>query len=248
MRRSMLRAVIFDMDGVLCDTDEFHYLSWKEAVEPYGIPFTRAINNRLRGLNRAASLEEILGVHELPDETKANILADKNARYLVQIDRMGPDHLLPGVATLLKELQAQRIKVGVASASQHVNAVLEKLGLSSAVQAVCRGNQLARTKPAPDPYLYTAALLDVAPLSCLVIEDSAAGVQAGVEAGMCVLGVGPVELLQGAFSRSSSLAGVSLKILRAIHKDWLAARSSLPVDALPLFTAEDRQDVISSSG
>jgi beta-phosphoglucomutase len=245
MQKNWLRAVIFDLDGVLCDTDEFHFRSWQEAVEPYSIPFSRAINDRLRGLNRRASLEVILGARDLTEEIKASILEDKNARYLALISEMGPDHLLPGVAPLLKELQAQRIQVGVASASQHVDRVLEKLGIAPFVRAVCSGSRLARTKPYPDPYLLTASLLQVSPDCCLVIEDSEAGVQAGVSAGMCVLGVGPVEILQGAFSVSKTLTGITLKKLRAIHKDWLAAHSSIRMDNFPLYPAEDREDAIS---
>lgn len=217
-----LLAVIFDLDGVLCETDEFHYQSWKAAVAPYKIPFSRSLNDYLRGLDRRSSLEIILGEASFSNADKQRILDAKNDCYLDLINHLSRENLLPGVDALLEDLTAQAVLIGVASASQHVDAVLAGLGIAGLVQATCRGNQLALTKPAPDPYLFTAARLGVSPSESLVVEDSAAGVQAGVAAGMCVLGIGPEDRLEKAFRVVPNLDGITVNALRAIHREWLA--------------------------
>jgi len=212
------------MDGVLCSTDEYHYQSWKKMADAYHIEFTRKDNYRLRGLTRERSLEALLGGRQYPPETLAAMLAAKNEYYLESIEKLSQKDLLPGVLELLAELDRWGIKIGVASSSRHVTAILDKLEIRQFIQAACDGSQIQMPKPDPEPYLQVARKIGVQPGGCLVIEDSEAGVKAGVSAGMCVLGLGDRKQLSNAFEIVNDLAGVKIKNLRAIYKRWLGDR------------------------
>src|SRR4051812_37285641 len=101
-----LRAVIFDLDGVLTDTAEFHYLAWQRLADEQGLPFGRDVNERLRGVSRRESLGILLGGREIEEERAEALMARKNAYYLDRLERIGPDDALPGVLPLLHELRA----------------------------------------------------------------------------------------------------------------------------------------------
>ena len=215
-----LRAVIFDMDGVLTATDEHHYRSWKKVSKEIDLPFSREDNDKLRGLTRRDSLEVLLAGRPLPEEQKQAILQKKNAYFLESVDNMGPRNLLPGVLALLRELQQTVIRTGVASSSKNVRPVLNQLCITGLIETIADGASVKNPKPAPDVFLYTAACLQVKPYECLIIEDSEAGVQAGLEAGMCVLGLGAPARLCGAHAVLPDLASVKLSDLREIYFGW----------------------------
>lgn len=212
-----LRAVIFDMDGVLTATVEPHYRSWKEVLDLYRIPFTRQDNEKLLGLTRRRSLEVILGERKLPEAQIQEILQRKNEVYLQYVQRMGPGDLLPGVARLLAELREQRIRVGVASASRNTLPVLQNLGIVASIDALADGNTVARSKPAPDVFLQAAAALGVDPGDCIAIEDSSAGVQAARSAGMCVVGLGSPGRVSHAHAIFPDLANVRVDDLVEVY-------------------------------
>lgn len=220
-----LHAVIFDMDGVLCATDEYHYQSWKEVVSEYGIPFTRQDNQKLLGLTRRRSLETLLNGRRLTDHHKNDILRRKNEVFLEMVKRMDAKDLLPGVKELLVELAASGLRMGVASASRNSRPVLAQLGIDTFMNAVCDGNTVLQSKPAPDVFLETAGALEVPPAECMVVEDSQAGVLAARAAGICVIGLGPESRVRGAAAVFPSLEGVSLNILRQIHSTWSSTSS-----------------------
>jgi beta-phosphoglucomutase len=215
-----MQAIIFDMDGVLCATVEYHYLSWKTLAEEYDLPFSRAANEKLLGLTRRRSLEIILDGQTRPEAQIKAMLARKNDLYLQHVAQMSPADLLPGVRPLLEQAAAAGLGVGVASASRNTRVVLEKLGIAGLVGAVVDGNTLKRSKPHPEAFLRAAEALRAAPWQCLAIEDSAAGLQAALAAGMCVIGVGPPERLQAAWAVSRTLANVNLSGLEATFRCW----------------------------
>jgi beta-phosphoglucomutase len=216
-----LNAVIFDMDGVLCATDDYHYRSWKEVVSAYGIQFTRRDNQELLGLTRRRSLDTLLKGRSLPENEMDEILRRKNEVFLKLVEQMDAHDLLPGVKELLNELAANQLRIGVASASRNTGPVLERLGIEHYMDAVIDGNTVRKSKPAPDVFQKTASALGVHPAECLVLEDSQAGVQAARAAGMCVVGLGPADRVRDAAANFLGLQGVSLANLQQIHKNWL---------------------------
>jgi len=186
-------AVIFDLDGVLTDTAEYHYQAWKRLADDEGIPFSRADNEQLRGVSRRRSLEILLQGRPVSEQQAEEMMARKNRYYQELIQGITPADLLPGVAELLTELRASGLKIGVATVSKNARAVLDGLQLWPAIDALADGYSVSRSKPAPDLFLHAAAQLGVAPSQCLVVEDAAAGIQAAKAAGMPALALGPAE-------------------------------------------------------
>jgi kojibiose phosphorylase len=216
-----LKAVIFDLDGVLTDTVELHYQSWMQTLTQYGIPFDRQINEQL-GLNRQKSLEVILGSIELAEQDQRAILEEKNRRFLEAVEMIDRTNALPGAERLLQELKAEGILAGVASASRNAQTVLQHLDLLSYFDAVCDSNLVTRSMPAPDVFLQTAHLLEVCPENCAVIEDSEAGVTAARAADMCVIGLRPELRMKNADAVFASLEQVNAGLLKAVHSLWWA--------------------------
>jgi beta-phosphoglucomutase len=215
-----LNAIIFDMDGVLCATDDYHYRSWKEVVADYGIPFSRQDNQELLGLTRKRSLTTLLKGRLLSKQQMEDILKRKNQVFLELVKQMSVKDLLPGVRELLDELADSSIRMAVASASRNTGPVLEQLGIETYMDVVIDGNKVRESKPAPNVFIKTASALGVPPYECLVIEDSQAGVQAARAANMCVLGLGPKNRFHGATRVLPGLQGVNLEYLKSIHKTW----------------------------
>lgn len=218
-----LRAVIFDMDGVLTDTVKYHFLSWKKVCDEFGLPFTREDNDKLRGLNRTESLEVLLAGRPLLEKQKAEMLRLKNAHFLDSLKHIGPEDICTGVLELIKELRQAGIRIGVASSSRNARPVLKRLGIISLIEAIGDGSSVKKLKPEPDIFLYTASSLQVNPPQCMVFEDSEAGVKAGLAAGMCVVGLGPVERLRGAHAVYPDLSGVKLNDLLEVFQNQFKA-------------------------
>lgn len=212
----MIRAILFDLDGVLTDTSEYHYLAWKRLADELGLPFDRHKNEALRGVSRRESLELILdGRAASPAEMEA-WMERKNRYYLDYIARMTPDNLLPGALDLLKELRQAGYKTAIVSSSKNTPLVLNRLQIGGWLDVVVDGNAPARSKPAPDLFLQAAQRLGVAAEACLVVEDAEAGVEAGKAAGMRTLGLGPEQRVGAADYCLPDLDGVSLAKLRKI--------------------------------
>ena len=204
----LIRGVIFDLDGVLTDTSEFHYRGWKRLADEEGIPFDRQANEALRGVSRRESLLRLLGDHPATEEQIQEMMARKNRYYQEFIQGVTPDNLLPGALELLDELQAAGVKLAIGSASKNARPVIERLGITDRVHAISDGYSVERHKPAPDLFLHAAAQLGLPPARCLVVEDAAAGVEAALAAGMWTLGLGPVERVGAAHIVLPSLEGV----------------------------------------
>jgi beta-phosphoglucomutase len=206
-------AVIFDLDGVLVNTAEFHYLGWKRLADELGIPFDRSINERLKGVSRLDSLKILL--EKAPGrEFDLVALADrKNGYYVEMIQGITPADLLPGVPELLEALRRLGVKVGVASASRNARFVLSRLEIEPWLDAVTDGNDFLKPKPAPDLFLCCAGRLEVPPGRCVVVEDAQAGIEAAHAGEMCAVGVGPPENLRGADVLIRSTGEFPLKLV-----------------------------------
>lgn len=198
--RAATKAVIFDLDGVLTDTAALHYQAWRRLADEIGVPFDEEDNKRLKGVDRAASLDIILErATRAFDASERRALAERKNRYYGElIGRFTPADLLPGARAGLEILRARGIRVGLASGSRNAATLLERLGITDLFDAVVDPATLARGKPAPDIFLAAAAALGVAPGSCVGVEDAAAGVEAIVAAGMFAIGVGDWHELRAA--------------------------------------------------
>ena len=228
-----LQAVIFDLDGVITDTAEFHYLAWKKLADEEGLPFDRTLNEKLRGISRRESLLIILDGRSLPEETMLKLMVRKNIYYQQMLTQISPANLLPGIANLLDELDAASIPYAIASASRNAPVVAQRLGIAGRLGVLADGRSVDEPKPAPDLFRFAAAKLNVPPPHCLVIEDAAAGVQAGLAAGMNTLALGPAERfanLPHLRNRRDSLDGVTLAELQAmtaVDPQWVVSQSTL---------------------
>ncbi len=196
------RALIFDLDGVITDTAEYHYLAWQRLADEEGLPFGREANERCRGVTRRESLLVVLGGRPESEERLQALMERKQRYYEQALDRIGPDDLLPGVAALLDALDAAGVPYAIASASRNARPVLERLGIAGRLAALADGYSVERNKPHPDLFRYAAAALALPAADCLVVEDAAAGVVAGLAAGMPVLALGPAERFAGLLHHS----------------------------------------------
>jgi len=209
-RSTGIKAIIFDLDGVLTNTSEYHYLAWKRLADEESIPFTRTDNERLRGVSRRDSLELLLGDREVSEEQAQEMMACKNHYYQEFIQHVTPDDMLPGALELLQECRQAEVNVAIGSASKNTCAVVERLGIEHLVDAIADGYSVTRQKPAPDLFLRAAEMLGVPPANCVVVEDAASGIEAAKAAGMWAIGLGPVERVGAADLVFPDLSGVTL--------------------------------------
>lgn len=186
-------AIIFDLDGVICSTDEYHYMAWKQIADELDIPFNREINNRLRGISRMESLEIILERYTGPaltKEEKEDLASEKNEYYRIRLQAMKEDDCIPEVRETLGELRKMGLRLAIGSSSRNTPIILERLGMGHFFDAVSDGNNILHSKPDPEVFQKAAEMLWIEPARCLVVEDSVSGVQAGHAAGMEVACVG----------------------------------------------------------
>ncbi len=189
----MLKAVIFDLDGVLVSTDEMHFKAWSRLAEEIGITtFTKEDNIRQRGVSRMASLEIVLEKSDksYTDEEKAELADRKNSYYCEMLKTLTPDDVLDGALDFLKLLKANNIKTAVGSASKNAPVILEKTGLTEYLDAISCGLDVTKSKPDPEVFLKAAEKLGIEPKDCLVVEDAHAGVLAAKNGNMYALAVG----------------------------------------------------------
>jgi beta-phosphoglucomutase len=205
-----IHAFIFDLDGVLTDTSEFHYLGWQRLADEEGLSFSREINESLRGIPRRASLMMILKGRTYSEEKIQEMMERKNNYYLELVRGITPKDLLPGARELLEEIHAVEMRSALGSASKNAREVIQRLGIESLLDAVADGSSVEHQKPAPDLFLHAAELLGLSPAECVVVEDAAAGIEAGRAGGFYTLGLGPRERVGDANIVFESLEGAKL--------------------------------------
>ena len=180
------KSVIFDLDGVICHTDMYHYQAWKQIADELGIYFDEEINNRLRGVSRMESFEIILERYEgtMSLEDKVVYTTRKNEAYKELLKNMSPADLSPEVKETLDGLRAKGLKLAIGSSSKNAGFILERLGLDGYFDAVSDGNNITRSKPDPEVFVKAAQLVGEASGDCLVVEDAKAGLEAAIGGGM----------------------------------------------------------------
>lgn len=217
----MIKACIFDLDGVIVDTARYHYLAWRRLADELGFVFTEEDNERLKGVSRMASLGILLETGGMQDKfgcgEKDEMAARKNAWYVEYISRMKADEILPGAARFLKEVKAAGIKTALGSASKNAGIILSRVGLSRMFDVVVDGTMVAEAKPEPQIFLLGAWLAGVEPRHCVVFEDAEAGIEAARRAGMRNVGVGGSHRLAAADMRIDSFEGFTLEKLMTIE-------------------------------
>jgi beta-phosphoglucomutase len=205
------KAIIFDLDGVLTDTSEYHYEAWKRLADEEGIPFTREENDEhLRGVGRRDSLMYILRGRKVSEEQIQVMMDRKNRYYTEMIKSMTPKDLVAGGRDLLNEIRMAGIKTAIASSSKNCYTVLERLEILSYLDGIADGNSVANSKPAPDLFIYAAGSVQVPTPDCLGVEDADAGIEAIKAAGMQALGIGPKERFHRADKVLPTLADMHL--------------------------------------
>ncbi len=193
----MIKAVIFDLDGVIVDTAHYHYLAWKRLAKELGFDLTLEQNELLKGVSRMRSLEIILdlGGIKLSEAEKERIANKKNGWFVEYVNEMKPEEIFPGVKELLKSVRSKGLKVGLASSSKNAHAVINLLNIENEFDAIVDGTMIIHSKPDPEIFLLAASKLGVVPAECVVFEDAEAGVEAALAAGMKCVGVGSPEQL-----------------------------------------------------
>ncbi|MGV0028375.1 beta-phosphoglucomutase [Phormidesmis priestleyi] len=210
-----IRGVIFDLDGVLTDTAEYHYRSWQRLADEEGLPFDRQANEALRGVSRRESLMHIIGNRSYTEAQIQEMMERKNHYYVESIKDVTPTDLLPGSLELLDELKKIGIKTALGSASKNARTVIEKLGIENRIDAIADGYSVQNPKPAPDLFLFAANEIGLQPFQCIVVEDAAAGIEAAIAAGMWAVGLGPIDRVGTAHVVLSSLDGIKWADLHA---------------------------------
>lgn len=187
-----MKAVIFDLDGVICFTDQYHYLAWKEMADEIGVYFDETINNRLRGVSRMDSLNIILekSDKEYTREQKEALAAKKNAIYVKLLEQMSPADLSDEVKTTLDALRAKGLRLAIGSSSKNTKMILKQIGLGDYFDAISDGTNIVNSKPDPEVFLMAAEFLSEDPKDCLVVEDALAGIEAAVRGGFKSAGLG----------------------------------------------------------
>jgi beta-phosphoglucomutase len=191
------KGFIFDLDGVIVDTAKYHFLAWKKLANDLGIDFTEEENEQLKGVSRVRSLQKILtwGNKSLSSQEFESLMAKKNEDYLSYIDKMDDSEVLPDVHRVLSALKMKEQPIALGSASKNAKSILEKVNLLDDFDAIVDGNDVARAKPDPEVFVTAAEKLNVAPETCVVFEDSVAGIEAANIAGMTSIGIGSKDVL-----------------------------------------------------
>lgn len=194
-----IHAIIFDLDGVICFTDKYHYQAWKELADREGIYFDEKINDRLRGVSRMQSLEIILerASREYTEEEKESMAAMKNESYVKLLENMSTKDLSDEVKNTLDELRHRGYKLAIGSSSKNTKKILKQIGLVDYFDAISDGTNITKSKPDPEVFLKAADMVEEKPQNCLVVEDAAAGIDAACAGGFLSAGIGDAAAHEG---------------------------------------------------
>ena len=215
----MFKAVLFDLDGVITDTAEYHYLAWKALAEELGIEgVNRSFNEQLKGVSRDDSLQKILDLGQLTvsSEEFAELADRKNRNYVDMIQKVSPRDIYPGILELLRALREKGIKIALASASKNGPFLLKQMDIEDYFDAVADPAKIAASKPAPDIFLAAAEQVGLAISDCIGIEDAQAGIQAIQAAGALPVGVGKAEDLGASIDLVPDTSHLTLPYLEEV--------------------------------
>ena len=209
-----MKGIIFDLDGVICSTDRFHFDAWRAVMERVGITVGEDANSRIRGVSRMEGLNRILGdrVSDFSQEQKEELAREKNELYITLLDKMSEKDVTPEVLDTLHCLRKKGLKMAIGSSSKNAKIVLKKIGLGDFFDAVSDGNGIQKAKPDPEVFLRAAAMIGLAPSQCLVVEDAFTGIDAAQRGGFMSAGIGDAARYAKAdyrLDRFSDLIGIA---------------------------------------
>ena len=192
VKKMKYKGIIFDLDGVICFTDKYHYEAWKIMADEEGIYFDEQINNRLRGISRMESLEIILErrQREYTQEEKVALATHKNNLYRELLANMTPADLALETKETLEKLRNLGLKLAIGSSSKNAKFILERIGLIDFFDAISDGTNISNSKPDPEVFIKGAQMINLDPSECLVVEDAYAGVDAACNGGFDSAAIG----------------------------------------------------------
>ncbi len=192
------KGIIFDLDGVICSTDKYHYLAWKKLADRMDIYFDEKINSRLRGVSRMDSLKIILEHSDkvFTSEEKEKLADAKNEIYVKYLEEMTSEDLTEEVRNTLSKLRKRGYLLAIGSSSKNAKKILQRLGLENFFDAVSDGTNISKSKPDPEVFLKAAEYLKLQPDECLVVEDARAGIDAAGAGGFDSAGLGEAALYE----------------------------------------------------
>ena len=215
-----LKGVIWDMDGVLVDTGEFHFQSWMNTLTQYGIPFSRQIFNKTFGMNNEGILKLLKG-----EDFDAQIIQEISERKEISFRQeiRGRVKTLPGALTLLESIQEENIPqaIGSSAPQKNIDAVIDDLKLDDYFDALVSAAEMPG-KPDPAVFLIAAERIHAPSAHCVVLEDAIAGVEAARRAGMKCIAVtttNPASSLQAADRIINRLDEISVGDLNALFDE-----------------------------
>ena len=216
----ILSGVLFDLDGVLCDTAHLHYKAWKQVSDENLLHFDHEVNKGLLGVSREASLQVILDHNKVdwPQEKRREVLKRKNDAYVASLDSITRDDLFPGVLDLLSELSEHKVKIALASASKNARTVCKKLGILDRFDAIADIASVQKPKPEPDIFLSASEQIGVWYTDCVGVEDAKAGIEAIKKAGMRSVGIGSVNELSEADVVLKNTKELTFEVLERVIK------------------------------
>jgi beta-phosphoglucomutase len=215
----MITAVLFDLDGVLVSTDEYHFRSWLRLSKEEGFDFfDHEFNHQFRGVARMECVEILTRAsgRSYTAEQKQEIADRKNRYFAESLASVTPNELLPGALAALQELKRRGIKIAVASNSRNAKPIINRVGIEKYLDAVVDGHEIENSKPDPEVFLLAAKNVGVVAAQCIVVEDAVAGIEAARRAGMKALGIGSRERLPNADIVVADLSAISMDQLLAL--------------------------------
>jgi HAD superfamily hydrolase (TIGR01509 family) len=196
----MRRAIIFDMDGLMVDSEPLARQAWAEVLAAHNHTLTDDVYRRMVGHRTMESAQILLAAYDLPGYTAESLTARKTAVFAALRAQGVP--AMAGLQELVTAVGLRQLPWAVATSSvrQHAEVILEQLGLSAICRAIAAGDEVAHGKPAPDLYLLAAQRLGVEPACCLALEDSQPGCRAAVAAGMKTIAIPNADTQEADFS------------------------------------------------
>ncbi|EAC6223097.1 beta-phosphoglucomutase [Listeria monocytogenes] len=216
---TVLKGVVFDLDGVITDTAHYHYLAWKKTAESIGIEFDEAFNENLKGVSRIDSLLLILKKdgreNDYTEEQIEALAADKNDFYVSLLKEITPADVLPGIKELIVDLKKQNLKCAIASVSKNARTVLSALEMEQEFDYIVDAAKITKSKPDPEIFVEACRGLGLETAEVVGIEDAQAGIEAINAAGIVSVGVGSG--LRDADMTVKSTGLLDLRILEILH-------------------------------
>ena len=187
----MIKGVIFDLDGVLVLTEKYHYNAWKQVLDAENIYIDEVMYDKLRGLSRIDTLNQILKIanKEYSEKQKEVLANKKNEKYKEYLKELGPSDISCDLIKTLLALKEKNVKLAIASSSKNATNIAKQTDLLKYFDVIVDGNQINKAKPDPEVFLKAANKLNLLVNECLVVEDAISGIDAGIAGGFKTVGI-----------------------------------------------------------